>query len=55
MLLLAGVMRFVAVGTAVINTLAPYVRVIKNPDVCSTIDQTPMYGLLESVLGTKGG
>ena len=55
MLLLVGAVHFVAFRAAITKHLAPYVRIIKNVDICSTIHQTPMYGLLESVLGAKGG
>ena len=54
-LLLVGAMHFVAVRVSIINKLAPYMRIIKDSDVCSTIHQTSMYGLFESVLGAKGG
>ena len=53
MLLLVGAMHFVAVRAAITKQLAPYVHIIKNSDVCSTIHQIPMYVLLESVLGVK--
>ena len=49
-LLLVGDVHSVAVRAAIAKTLAPYVRIIKNFDVCSTIHQTPMYKLLNSVL-----
>ena len=54
-LLLVGVVHYVAVWAAITKTLAPYMRIIKNFDVCGTIHQTPMYRLLESALGTKRG
>ena len=53
-LLLVGAMHFVAVVAAIHQKVAPNMRIIKNFDVCGTIHQTPMYLLLESVLGTKG-
>ena len=52
-LLLVGAVHFVAVRAAITKTLAPYVRIIKIFDVGCTINQTPMNGLLESVLGAK--
>ena len=54
-LLLVGAMHFVAVRAAMTKQLASYVRIHKKFVVCGTIHQTPMYGLLESVLGAKGG
>ena len=54
MLLLVGAVHFVVVKAAITKTLAPYVCIIKNFDVCGTIHQTSMYGILESVLGAKG-
>ena len=54
-LLLVGVVHYVAVRAAITKTLAPYMQIIKNFDVCGAIHQTPMYGLLEFVLGAKGG
>ena len=53
-LLLVGVVHFVAVRATITKTMAPYMQIIKILDVCGTIHQTPMYGLLESVLGAKG-
>ena len=55
MLLLVGTMHLVAVRAAITKTLAPFARINKAFDLCSTIYKTPMYGLLESVLGAKGG
>ena len=54
-LLLVAAMHYLAVRAAITKMLAPYVRIIKNFDVCGTIHQTPMFVLLESVLGTKAG
>ena len=54
-LLLVGATHFIAVRAAITKTLAPYVHIIKYFDVGGTIHQTPMYRLLESVLGIKGG
>ena len=54
-LLLVGAMHYVAVRAAITKTLAPYMQIIKVFDVCGTIHQTPMYVLLETVLGAKGG
>lgn len=54
-LLLVGAMNFVAVRAAITKTLEPYVLIIKNSHVYSTIHQTPMCKLLESILGVKGG
>ena len=54
-LLLVGVVHFVAVRTAITKTFAPYVRIIKIFDVCGTIHQTPMYKFLEFLLGAKWG
>ena len=54
-LLLVGAVHYVAVRAAITKTSRPYMRIIKNFDVCGTIHQTPMYGFLESVLGAKGG
>ena len=54
-LLLICAVHSVAVRFAIIKTSAPNMRIIKNFDVCGTIHQTPMYGLLESVLGAKRG
>ena len=53
-LLLVGAVHYMVVRSAITKTLVPYVCIIKNFDVCSTIHQTPMYRLLESVLGAKG-
>ena len=53
-LLLVGVVHFVAVRAAITKQLAPCVCIIKVFDVCGAIHQTPMYGLLESILGAKG-
>ena len=53
-LLFVGAMRYVAVRAAITQTSAPYMRIIKIFGVCGTIHHTPMYGLLESVLGAKG-
>ena len=54
-LLLLGAVHYVVVRAAINKTLASYVRIIKNSDVCGTIHQTRMYRLLESVLGAKRG
>ena len=54
-LLLVGAVHYVAVRATITKTSAPYMRIIKIFDVCGTIHQTPMYELLESVLGAKGG
>ena len=43
------------VRAAITKTLAPYECIVKNSDVGGTIYQTPMYKLLESILGTKVG
>ena len=51
--IIIGAMHFVAVRAATTKMFAPYLHIIKNFDVCSTIHQTPMYRLLESVLGAK--
>ena len=53
-LLLVGVVHYVAVRTAITKMLAPYMWIIKKFDVFGTIHQTPMYKLLESVVGAKG-
>ena len=53
-LLLVGAMHFVAVRAAITKTLAPYMCIIRNFDVCGTIHQTPMYGLLSPYLAQKG-
>ena len=50
---MVGVVHFVMVKAAITKMLAPFVRTIKIFDVGGTIHQTPMYRLLESVLGTK--
>ena len=55
MLFLVGAVHFMAFRAAITKQFAPYVRIIKNFDVCCTIHQTPMYGLLESIFVTKGG
>ena len=52
-LLLIGVVLFVAVGAAITKELAPYMYINKIFDVGGTIHQTRMYGLLEPVLGAK--
>lgn len=52
-LLLTSVVHFVVVKAVITKMLAPYVRIINNSDVCSTIDQTSMYELSESILGAK--
>ena len=54
-LLLVGAMHFVAARAAIAKTLAPNVRIIRIFDICCTIQQTPLYGLLESVIGSSGG
>ena len=54
-LLLVGAMHYVVVRAAITKTSAPSMRIIKNFGVCGTIHQTPMYRLLESVLGAKRG
>ena len=54
-LLLVGAVHYVAVRAAITKMSAPYIRIIKNFDVCGTIHQTPIYGILESVLGAKRG
>ena len=53
-LLLIGVVHFMVIRAAITKTLAPYVHIIKNFDVCNTIHQNSMYELLESVLSVKG-
>ena len=52
-LFLIGAVHFVVVRPTITKTLASYVHIIKNYDVCVTIHQTPMYRLLEFVLGAK--
>ena len=54
-LLLVGAVHYVAVRAAITKMLGPYVHIIRNFDVCSTVHQTPMFRLLESVLDAKGG
>ena len=54
-LLLAGAMHYVVIRAAIIKTLALYLRIIKNFDVCGTIHQNPMCGILEFIIGEKGG
>ena len=54
-LLLVGAVHYVAVRVAITKMSVPYMRIIKNFAVCGIIYQTPMYGLLESVLDAKGG
>ena len=51
---MVGVVYFVAIRATITKTLAPYVRIIKDFDVCGTIHYSPIYGILESVLGAKG-
>ena len=48
-------MHFVAVIAVIIKQLAPYMHIIKAFDIGGAIHQTPMYRLLESVFGIKGG
>ena len=55
MLLLVGAVHFVAVRAAITKQLEPYVRIINVFDICGTVHRTPIYGILESVLGAKGG
>ena len=52
-LLSVGAVHFVVVGTAITEKLAPHVRIIIKTEVCGTIDQTCMYGLLVFILGAK--
>ena len=54
-LLLVGAMHSAAVRAAITKILEPYVCISTNLDVGGTIHETPMYRLLESILGAKWG
>lgn len=46
-------MFFMAVIIASTKKLAPYVRIVKEFEICGAIHHNSMYRLLESVLGVK--
>ena len=54
-LLFVSAVYFVMVRATITKMLEPSISIIKIFDVCSTIHQTLMYGLLKSVLGAKRG
>ena len=53
MLLLVGAIHFVVARTVITQKGSPNVHINKIFDVGGKIHQTPMYGLLESILGAK--